>query len=279
MDEKYIVEKIQAAGFACQIKEIEKGGRKKKAVMVGTGPVKPTITLEELDKIRMMSKSEEAFLKVLTEELGKAVENAKELEGNVTRDLIIKNLRIGICQDEKISKDILTKPSLIDGITMYVYSMVGDGIAKIRKESLKPLQITEEEIWKKAMENTRKNTIVEKMDAKYFREHGAFNQEIEMMEMIDKMYSPNIFIVTNSEKTNGAAGILIPDVFRKLKKYGEIAVVIPSSIHECMVLIDDEFSNEEFEKIEEDIKDVNRRLREDEILGWKPWVVRMEDIG
>lgn len=278
MDEKYIVEKIQAAGYACRIAEIERGGRKKKAVMVGTGPVKPTITLEELDNLRMLSKNEESFLRVLMEELGKALENAKEIEGNATRDAIIKNLRIGICQEDKISGEMLTKPSGIDGITIYVYSIFGEGIGRIRKESLKPLEITEEEIWKKAMENTRKNTIVEKLNAQYFREHGAFNHEIDIVEMIEYMCNRKIFVVTNREKNNGAAGILIPDVFHELKKYGEIAVVIPSSIHECIVIIDDEFSSEELEQLEEDINEVNQQLREVEILAWKPWVVRMEEV-
>lgn len=99
--------------------------------------------------------------------------------------------------------------------------------AKVQKQILGTLNIQEEDLVKSAFENIKKSLQIQSMQ--------ECMEEMFSIELEDERPVP-LMIVSNREKYFGASAILLPEVYDKLsKKLGEKFIIIPSSIHECLV--------------------------------------------
>lgn len=70
---------------------------------------------------------------------------------------------------------------------------------------------------------------------------------------------PKMIVVSNKDKSYGASVIMLPSVIEQLKEiFGDTFVVIPSSIHECIIIGFDESENFQLEGLTEIVREVNR---------------------
>lgn len=136
---------------------------------------------------------------------------------NIDRDTIIKNVRL--CVQPKTDDEIM-KRNYLD-LEIYLRVDLGDGLSfKIPER----FPVSELELWDIARHNTRRNVEVQDL--------GAFLGVDE---------DGTVKIVSNKSKMFGASAILFDDVFRELcfKNRWSGCMIVPSSIHELLVLSSD----------------------------------------
>lgn len=144
-----------------------------------------------------------------------------------SREFVIHNIMIGL---QRTGTEILIKRATeFDGIESYLYLRVNqcDGeekSIKIKPEHLEVFGIDEEEAWKYAEKNTFAETEIVSMSL--------------LFEFITELDNENeLFIVSNSIRTNGASAILNKEAIREIsEKIGVHKwIVLPSSIHEMLI--------------------------------------------
>ena len=110
----------------------------------------------------------------------------------------------------------------------------GIGSFKITKELYEKYDITQEELHKQAMKNLRKAGYTTKSMTEIMKELMG-EEEIEAMLGMIEDTSEELYVTTTKNKINGAASILDLEYFKA--QYGkQDAYIIPSSIHELIVL-------------------------------------------
>lgn len=98
----------------------------------------------------------------------------------------------------------------------------------------------------------------------YYQE---YSEDIEKTEIdaIDIENNMNMYVLTNQLKTNGAACILYEDVIKNFaKKIDKNVFIIPSSVHEVILVPDDNILVEELNTM---VKQVNKEVERYEILS------------
>lgn len=160
-----------------------------------------------------------------------------------TRDYILQHITVALQRDGQ--EPILKRESGFKGIEAYLlvidtFPTDNDLISiKINTGILHHCHITEEEAWAQAEKNLQASTIIRNF------------QEILGLPC-------DLFIVTNKFGVKGASGVLVSDLIKKFAKehHTHKLVVIPSSIHEMLLLPDPSIA------IEEDfsamVRDVNK---------------------
>lgn len=100
--------------------------------------------------------------------------------------------------------------------------------------------------------------------------------ENEATELIKNSYqgTQSMYVVSNKQKMYGASAILDHDIMDMIAdKFGEKFYVIPSSIHECLVIPFDG-NIEQYKKYEQMVKDVNdTQVERNEILSYKMYMI------
>lgn len=178
-----------------------------------------------------------------SESLSEAVEKAIDTYNNadimdfnkdnmLDSDFIMENLYIGM--QKTSAEDIVRSDTDFEGIEKYLYVKMNENASfKLTYGLLETLKIGRDEAWKAAEIITFANTEIVSMSEKLSELMG---QEIEEMEGIPKQY-----IVTNTINFRGASAILDGEALKKLSKKLDVSkfIVLPSSIHEMIVIPDD----------------------------------------
>lgn len=107
---------------------------------------------------------------------------------------------------------------------------IGEGNITITNKHLKLWEISPKELWENVMESTQTvNPVIVKNMAEFMSE--KFSDEMSFPTL------DRIFVVSNRKGIDGAAVMLYPEVMKDIsKKTGDDLVIIPSSIHELIVL-------------------------------------------
>jgi len=226
-----IITALEARGFQAQLADIEKNGVICKGIQFCIKPVAPVIYTDEIIK--------EAEAKGLSiDAVTDSIINIYEAHKNVnidpvellTSDYIMDHVKIGL--QRKTGEKIIKRTCPLDeNIEEYLYIIIdlGEGIgsAKVKPDLLKAAGIDLGDIWTRAEENTFKDITVEDMSV-VLRAFGVDTPE----------NSTGMYVISNHERSRGAAAILNKKALAGIaKKHGsKKLVVIPSSIHECIVL-------------------------------------------
>lgn len=148
----------------------------------------------------------------------------------------------------------------------------------ITEELRKIYGISTEELHELAMKNTlrifppqlqsMKDLMGNLMREDIMREFEIPMEEAE--ELIKDRFDSELpmYVLTNPEKLYGAISVLSPDTMDAIaKEVGEKFYVIPSSVHECLILpMNDTYSLRELEQM---VKEVNlTEVPENDILSW-----------
>lgn len=228
-----------------KITNVKNGVKCEGIVLYGYGNMAPIIYTE-----RLIEKAQEEGLSVfdvVDEIICMLPEKQKiqiDIRSLLDRDFVKEHLRIGV---QKSSDQMLVKrPTGLEGIEAYLYLMFDDNkddecfsINRI-SEILKNANISEAEAWQVAEKNNHRQTVIVSMNA-------IFGVSI----------GPDMYVITNKSGIRGAGAIEDKKTVKAFmeEKKTECLVVIPSSIHE-MILIPD---GQEYDKnfLDNMVKEVN----------------------
>lgn len=163
-------------------------------------------------------------------------------------NFVLKSLYIGL--QKTSAENIVKAKTYFEGIEKYLYVMMNENaLCKLTYGLLETLKISKEEAWKTA-ENTTfaKTEIVSLMK----RLSEMMGQEIKEIEGVPVQY-----IVTNTMNFRGASAILDQKVLKELAQKLKVSkfIVLPSSIHEMIVIPDD--GKNDIEELSRMVQEVN----------------------
>lgn len=182
---------------------------------------------------------------------------------------ILKHLYIAL---QKASDEPLIKKTCdFDGIEQYLYIRgnlsPNDGWSvKLNAGIMETANITLDDAWNAAARNTfsSNETLIQSM-ASLMSEMMGFPENDEFDEQV-----PPIYVITNQSKTKGSSAVLdvesIKNYFASLEREYHKFVVIPSSIHEVLLVpVDDEtYDIDTFNAM---VQEVNQQVDATEQLG------------
>ena len=131
-----------------------------------------------------------------------------------------------------------------------------NGVAStiVRSHMLSEWGISEEELWEAAFSNLK----TEEFDIKDVNEVlGFIFREGGLSGALDKNeFEPVLYVLTNKYQNRGAVGMLRTDLLEKFAEQGGCDLyILPSSIHEVLLLKDDEMPVDELRRM---VRSVNR---------------------
>lgn len=254
-----IVNELKERGYQAEAWETVKNGVVKKGIAIwGNGTVAPIIYTDELlrdaeKKKRTVSDVADAVICL----------SKREKDLDVTVDMLSEqkfirsHLYIGI---QKILEEPIEKRACgFDGLESYLilrgenpdacYSM------KVNRSLLKLADISVEEAWKQAEENTFAETKLSSMN-------DIFTEMLGIPDEGERKIS--IYVLTNTIGIKGAGAILNRPILTSLAKKHQVEqlIVLPSSIHEMLLIPDD--GSMDLDEMSAMVKEVNHTQVEPE---------------
>lgn len=259
------------------------------AVTQSGSNVSPTIYLNEYFKEyqegRKLGEIINDIYELYEEHRGKMefdIELFKDFE-KIKKRIAFKVINAG--SNEKLLQDV-PHITLLDLAVVFYFivdsDFLGSATALIHNMHLDIWDITEKDLYRIAMENTPKilnyelrnmNEIIKEMISAEIKDEvseGMF-REIDESSAKIKMY-----VLTNSQKVNGAACILYDGILSNFaSKHGKDLYILPSSVHEVIIVIDeDEISKADLDNM---VREVNRvEVDEGDILSDHAYIYRKD---
>ena len=232
--------RLQKDGYEVEVTSAMKNSVSKMAIVVNAGndTVRPIFYTEDLMKYldnvmdldSMIEKMEDMIIEYLQQDNNSFAAN--KLVEKIKNWSSIKN-NVRVCMRRE-SADVNVVKITILGMEAYVriFEADKDGVRSIivTPQILKSWGITEDELWANAISNTRKAFTINGME-EVFKELG-----VDIIDQATDEIAPNMMVVTNQEKINGAGILFDFDTMNALcHKYNTSFVVLPSSIHEILL--------------------------------------------
>lgn len=243
-----IIMELNNRGYKAESTTVVKNGIEKVGIIIGEGTIRPTIypdlnyTVDEC-----------------VSEIINIYENIPKMDINTDKivkwDYAKNNLQL--CLQRKTNENILKRDYL--DMEMYVRVKVAeDATYKIKPEMFK--EVSEDEIFAKALLNAKENILVEDMAKMLANIMGCDISELPDMD------EAKMIIVTNKEKVNGAVAICDKELLSNIaREYNSNLVILPSSIHECIIHID---NNPDMEMYSNMVREVNKtQVEPEEVLS------------
>lgn len=163
-------------------------------------------------------------------------------------DFIMKNVYIGL---QKTSvEDIVKAKTDFEGIEKYLYVRINkDASFKLTHALLEKLSLMEDDAWKAAEKNTFAETKITPITEMLSKMTGV---EIEDIEGVPPQY-----IVSNAINYRGGSAILDKGALKELalKLDTDRFIVLPSSIHEMIVVPDD--GSVDMDELDSMVREIN----------------------
>ncbi len=157
-------------------------------------------------------------------------------------------------------------------ITFYcilVNEKIGNAVIQINNAHLEMWQVSLEEIYDVAFENTPKLLPYELLSMEQVVKNMFSEEEdlTEMEQIFDFENENAMYVLSNTSKLNGAAAILYPDILKDFaKSCGCDLYILPSSIHE--VILVPAKGKGDIEGLNEMVQDVNAtQVEPEEVLS------------
>ncbi len=218
-----IIMELNNRGYKAESTTVVKNGVEKVGVIIGEGTIRPIIypnlnlTVDECIR-----------------EIINTYENVPKMNINineVTNWEYVKN-NLQLCLQRKTNEDILKRDYL--DMEMYIgVKVTKDSTYKVKQGMFK--EVSEDEIFARALLNAKENVLVEDMAKMLANMMGC-----DISELPD-MGETKMIVVTNKEKVNGAVAICDKELLSNIaREYNSNLVILPSSIHECIIHVDNE---------------------------------------
>ncbi len=232
----------------------------KKAIYLESGghKIRPVIYMDEVYKKYDGFASCDALAKDLYNLLFENHDTDSNVFSMLTHDGILQNVTYRLINkqmNESFLKDKVYRDYLDLAITYQIVVCVNDnnGYITITKDLVERIGLSEEDLFEMASKNTPR--IAPAKDSSLYEVMG------NMMSFDDPDDMSDLFrVLSNEKKTYGASVLLYPGLVDKLyEKYGE-KYVIPSSLHEVL-LVDHNADPSDYLKM---VKEVNRTVVDSE---------------
>lgn len=237
--------RLQRDGYEVEVTSTMKNSVSKMAIVVNAGndTVRPIFYIENLMKYldnvmdldSMIEKMEDMIIECLQQNNNRLDANkALAIAEKVKNWSSVKN-NVRVCMRRESMDENVVKITIL-GMEAYVrifFEADKDGVRSIivTPQILKSWGITEDELWNNAISNTRKAFTINGME-EVFEELG-----VDIIDQPTAEIDPDMMVVTNREKINGAGILFDFDAMNALcHKYNTSFVVLPSSIHEFLLL-------------------------------------------
>lgn len=235
-----VAEEIEKAkGWKCEVKELRKNNVNLTGIIIhkGESNIAPTVYIpDSIADLTWDGLSEFDVIDAANDYI-EAVENSpapsEDVSGKLTRVMADKLeilRRVYFCLTNRNwnpSSEYVIRP--VDGDLQYIYridvsDLAGDGSIQLKKEHIERVGLSEDELFNAAYVNTQE------------KRPGVIT---DLCDFMDGMPIPAgfMYVVSNEKMLHGAVVITYPDIQRKIaQELGDDYVIIPSSIHECIVL-------------------------------------------
>lgn len=224
-----IVEMLISRGYEADLRTIEKNNVKLNAIVMGNGEIRSIIYIDGILSEQESDDPDKIVNKIIDCYEKRDKLSSIELDKIFSYDFIVKNITIGLQQIT--SEEIVKLPTDFEGIEQYL--MVLDDIYsfKVREEMLSRIGIDIDEAWKIAMDNLTNNIV-----------YTSLKEVLAELTEDSSFFDCDITIVSNTKRYKGAAAILNRGALRAYAENNKIDkfFIIPSSIHECLLLPYDE---------------------------------------
>lgn len=214
--------------FRIEVKIVHKNNETLFGLCLTGGDVAPTVYV---DKEKFMSESNNKIIDELRD-----IYNGTHItfdNAMTSRNFILNNVYprlVGQANETWVKEDTYIYKKFLDMCVLYYVKLPSDNkdvlSYTLNTEHIKRADISMDEIESYALSNLRDKVVVRSMG-------DILRGELGFEEGLDF----GMHIVTNTWKVNGAAVILLDELLDDLSEmFGDDFVVLPSSIHECIVV-------------------------------------------
>lgn len=186
----------------------------------------------------------------------KYVEKLMQSEKIFQKEYVEEHIFIGLQRSGQ--EEIEKQNTEFDGIEKYLYFRInteGDAFitAKVNQSYWEKAEVSVQEAWSLAEKNINKESFVMGLAEYIAEKYGK-----DMATMLFPNQTP-FYVVTNKSEYRGASAILNKKMLSEFgRKYNiNKVVVIPSSIHEMLILSADILEVERMEELTKMVQDVN----------------------
>lgn len=204
--------------------KVQKGNRVLTGIYFGSSDIRPVAYMEYYEDIFDSTKNYFAVANAMLEQVKNSIRPNFDKEKLLDWNEIKTKLQLCIAP-KGTNKDFITYPYL--DMEMYIrvivsYDESGTASFKLSENHLNTIGITSEQLFHAAVDCTKPTITIKNMS--------------DILPFIDFDESP-MTIISNNYGTNGASAIYFKDVLKRIAdKYGSDLIVLPSSIHEVIVV-------------------------------------------
>lgn len=184
---------------------------------------------------------------------------------------------LGIDNNREYLRDAVYCP-MCDNLAAVFYVLFdrtkeGVATAKLSKKSFDELDMTKEELYSIALENT-----VEFFPAVMKTMKKILQSQLGLSDVDGMSFDAEMYVLSNDVYINGATVLLYPEVLKKFcrEKGVERIIILPSSVHETLLLLPSVLMDKEYMK--EMVMDINEGvLRPEDVLSDDVYVYTLAD--
>lgn len=250
MTREMIIKALTEKGMEVQVADVTRNGVTLQGITLGTGTVRPTIYIEQFSNYA--DDELEDVLDAIMYQYNKAKETTPVIDVHNLMNWDYAKTRLQLCIQQKGNEDIVKRDFLdLEEYVRVIAVTDGDstGSFKVSPRHLESFGITEETLFHAAWDCTVSTLKFEDI-----------SQVVDMSEGL-------MIIGTNKTKLNGAIAMKAIEKLTEIAdKYEKDLAILPSSIHEILLLPIDESVN--FSNLNTLVQNVNMtQLEPEEILS------------
>ena len=237
MREEVIVKIINEKGVEAYVKEVRKGDTILNGIVLGNGTIRPTVYLEDYN-----GTDEEIAEKMIEVYIKSKIDS---FDINQISDYQQVKNKLQICLRQPTNNDAEVKRQYLD-MEMYIrimleeFNNVGKASCIVTKQLIENWEISEDEVFNDAIENSKGKLQIKNILDVLKGMVGA-----DDFEVLDD--NPvQMYVSSNKEMTYGSYCFIDLDFLAKISdKFCKNIYIIPSSIHETLIIPDDDNVNPE----------------------------------
>ena len=180
-------------------------------------------------------------------------------------DYIIPENVIPIIRNKQVLEDLpkdnifISKEDLVILFRIEIPMQIetGVGLIQVTDKIIDLWGMNTQEVYEKALKNMqeRESVKIYTMDSVLNHMLSGTQEEEVSKEILEQMESP-LLVITNEKHTNGAVGILNTDKLQKVyEMVQEDLYILPSSIHECLLISKEKMDLQELREMVADINE------------------------
>ena len=194
------------------------------------------------------------------------------IEKLLTKDMIAENVLprfVNSSHVENLEKNGTFYNVWCDLLIIYYVEVIENATVTITKSLIDHMNMEDFDFHTQAIKNLEDKTTIQNMEKVLMEMTGKIEDMPE--DLMENVTFPPMYVATNTNKLYGAPVVLTKKFAATVKELiGEKAFILPSSIHEVIVIPADE---ERLDEATEMIREVNRtNLLPEEILSDHPYI-------